>query len=142
MRERITRTQLYLQIAGLIALRGTCDRAQVGCVITQNNRIVSTGYNGPLPGQSPCAEVCDTTCSCERAVHAEANAVASAAKEGISLNGATLYCNYSPCTKCAELIIQSGITTVIYEKLYHSSSKALALLKDANVATAEIYYAK
>lgn len=115
---RPTRHETYLAIAEVISLRGTCQRAKVGCVITQDNRIVSTGYNGPL-GSVECN---DTNCNlkehCKHAVHAEANAIAFAAREGISLKGSTLYCLYSPCVDCARLIIQAGISKVVYREQY------------------------
>lgn len=118
MNERPTRHETYLSIAQIISFRGTCQRAKVGCVITQDNRIVATGYNGPL-GSIECNGVnCNLLEHCKNAVHAEANAIAFAAREGISLKNSTLYCLYSPCADCAKLIIQAGIIRVIYREQY------------------------
>lgn len=113
--ERITREDLNMNIALLISKRATCVRAQVGAVITRDGRIISTGYNGPIKNEPHCnPKDCDVSKSCTRAVHAEANAIYNATKQGTSLDGAELYCTYRPCQKCFEAIVQSGITTVYY----------------------------
>lgn len=114
VKERISRAELYTNIAQLMALRATCKRLNVGCVITsEDHRIISTGYNGPLAQDLHCT-TCDLSSSCQNAVHAEANAIASAAKHGISLKGANLYVTHSPCPTCTLLIIQSGIKSVTF----------------------------
>lgn len=115
---RPTRHETYLAIAQIISRRGTCKRAKVGCVITQDNRIVSTGYNGPIGSMECNSTHCNLNEHCKHAVHAEANAIAFAAREGISLKHATLYCLYSPCVDCARLIIQAGIIRVVYKNQY------------------------
>lgn len=130
--NRPSRDQLYIAIARLIATRGTCMRGKVGCVICRDSRIISTGYNGPPKGTLHCSpKICDIKVHCERAIHAEANAISFAAKEGISTNGATLYCTHSPCSNCAKLIIQAGILRVVYETLY--DDKGLNLLNEAGI---------
>lgn len=114
--NRPTRDQTYIAVAEVLSLRGMCRRGKVGSVITLGNRIVSTGYNGPI---GECIDsTCDISKPCEKAIHAEANAIAFAAKYGIALGGATLYCTTQPCRKCAELIFQCGIKKVVYEKAY------------------------
>ena len=113
--QRINRTQLHLHIASLVALRGQCGRAKVGAVLTMDNRIIATGYNGTLENSPDCIPGnCDITQPCKRAIHAEANIIAFCSKNGIATDGAVLYCTHSPCVKCAELIVQAGITKVIY----------------------------
>jgi dCMP deaminase len=116
--ERLNRNELNIGIAKLISQRGTCERLQVGCVITMDGRLISSGYNGPLPGENGCHGICDTTASCNRAVHAEANAIYAAARNGIALKGSTIYCTHSPCTDCVEAIVQSGIIEVVFEELF------------------------
>jgi len=137
MSERPERTELYLQIAKTIALRGTCKRAKCGVVITKNNRIVSTGYNGPL--QNHCT--CDLTQPCERAIHAERNAIAHAAKYGIALEGTIMYSTTAPCKDCAQMIIQAGIIQVYYLNDYRNR-EGLQLLAFNGITTTkeEIYY--
>lgn len=83
----------FIRIAKEVASRATCPRAAVGAVIVKDNRILSTGYNGAPAGQPHCEDVgCEIVDGhCHTAVHAESNAIAQAAKHGISVEGATLY---------------------------------------------------
>lgn len=126
---RLTLEEQYLQIAKIIALRGSCKRLQVGCVITVDNRIVSSGYNGPLKSEPACdyethkpdLTFCKTT-YCEKAVHAEANAIYAAAKRGIALNGGTIWCTHSPCRNCVEAIVQSGLRHIWFVELYRDET--------------------
>lgn len=138
--KRLTRAEIYINSALLVSMRGTCQRAQVGAVIVKNNRIISSGYNGPASGleSRECSGYCDTTKSCTNAIHAEANAIYFAAKMGISLEGSEIYCTHSPCLKCAEAILQSGITTVNYLKSYRASDEAIRLLRERLVSVNEI----
>lgn len=132
--ERIDRVELGLQMAELISKRGSCQRLQVGAVITLEGRIIATGYNGPLQSEYTCnANNCELNKSCERAVHAEANAIYFAARNGIALEGGILYCTYSPCTDCAEAIVQSGIKTVIFRKFFRDTLP-INRLKSAGVS--------
>lgn len=119
MIKRPDRESTYMDIALVISNRGTCGRAKVGCVITQDDRIVSTGYNGPPAGWHCEIRFCgDMTGTCTHAIHAEANAIVFAAKKRIALEGAKLYCLSSPCVGCAKLIIQAGIKTVLFRDPY------------------------
>lgn len=119
MYERPSREDTNMAIADLIAKRGTCGRAQVGCVITQDDRIVSTGYNGPPNGWHCEPRYCgDMKTTCTHAIHAEANAIVFAAKKGIALEGAKIFCLTAPCVGCARLIIQAGIKTVYFKTPY------------------------
>ncbi len=114
----------FLNIAKEVASRSTCPRASVGAVIVKDNRILSTGYNGALSGEPHCTEVgCLMESNhCERTIHAETNAVAQAAKFGVSVDGATLYCwsiRHSTgqpvdfCTKCSQVMKAAGIKEVV-----------------------------
>ena len=137
MNDRISRPELYMGVAELFAQRSTCDRLHVGVVIVNDHRIITTGYNGALKGSQHChPDICIIDAACRRAVHAEANAIAWAAKEGIALEGTTMYCTHSPCLKCAELIIQSGITQVTFKNQFRTNEGVL-LLKEHKVA---VYY--
>ena len=99
--ERPTMDMTLLATAFVMARRGTCSRAQVGCVVALDGRILSTGYNGTPRGMAHCehadAEPCATS------VHAEANAVAFAARHGVGLDGSVLYTTLSPCVVCAKV---------------------------------------
>lgn len=79
-----------------------------------------------------CKDKCDLRISCEHSIHAEANAIAFAAKVGIALEGSSLYCTTSPCIKCAELIIQSGIIKVFYTTRYRDIS-GISILEESLV---------
>jgi dCMP deaminase len=121
--ERINRNELNLRIAYLISQRATCQRLGVGAIITRDNRIVATGYNGPVKGSPHCSILgCDTSEHCQHAVHAEANAIYFAARYGVSLEGCTLYVTHSPCRKCAEAIVNAGIDSVIYDIQFRDTS--------------------
>lgn len=127
---------LYLDVARLFAEQATCERGHVGAVIVKDRRIISTGYNGAAPGQPHCSQVgCDLSlgdeAGCQRIIHAEANAIAWAARAGISVQGATIYSTHSPCPVCARLLVSAGIVTVIYEKDYRRGD--LAFLEDMGV---------
>ncbi len=122
----------FLKIAEDVAARSTCPRASVGAVIVKDNHILSTGYNGALPSESHCIEVgcLMKNNHCERTIHAETNAVAQAAKFGIKIDGATLYCwskrgdNGEPfegkigkpvanCIKCEQVMKAAGIIRIV-----------------------------
>lgn len=116
--------EYFADMAKLVSSRSTCDRLQVGCVIVDSsNRVLATGYNGSLPGQPHCTDV---GClleggSCVRTVHAEANAVAHAARAGVALEGSTAYVTHSPCVSCLKQLISAGVTRIIYAEPYRQS---------------------
>ena len=123
--KRLERDELYFGMTFLLAARGTCLRAKVGCVIVRDGRVVSTGYVGSPAGTPHCLDegcITDSTGSCIRTVHAEANAIAFAAKVGIKLEGSTLYCTHRPCLSCAKLIVNAGIKEVKYLSRYGSEA--------------------
>jgi dCMP deaminase len=130
-----------LNIAQVMSHRGTCARAQVGAVFALEGRVLSTGYNGAPAGLAHCVHVSeplDATVDrtndpgCVLAVHAEANAVAFAAKHGVSLAGATLYTTLSPCLACAQLLINVGVKRVVADLAYRRVD-GLELLRSAAV---------
>ena len=128
--DRIKRDEMFLAMAFVTSLRGTCNRLQVGSIIVKDNHVVSTGYNGTPPKVPHCQHEFDEPCSA--AVHSEANAIAFAARAGIKTEGATIYITSSPCNECAKLIISSGISRVVY--LYdYRDIKPLELLHQAGV---------
>lgn len=118
--SKIKWTDYFMRIKDTVALRATCDRGRSGCVITKNNHILTTGYVGSPPGMPECDEVGHELVNghCIRTIHAEQNAICQAAKFGIAIDGATLYCTMTPCRTCAMLIISSGIKHVVCEKHY------------------------
>lgn len=110
----------FMKIARQVASRGTCHRKHVGCVIVRDRAILATGYNGSIRGLPHCDEVGHMMENghCTRTVHSEANAVAQAARHGISLSGGELYVTASPCWTCFKLLINSGIRRIIYGEFY------------------------
>src|ERR1700722_15820723 len=110
----------FMEIAKVVSSRGTCNRAQVGCVLVKDNRIIATGYNGSLPSREHCDDTIHYLVDghCIRTNHAELNALATAAKNGISSDGAVAYLTITPCLTCARQLIASGILYIIYEKTY------------------------
>ena len=121
-----------MAVALLFSRRGSCERMQTGAVITKSNRIISTGYNGPPAFSRDCLKACRTDQPCQRAIHAEANAIYFAALNGISLKDATIYCTHSPCAKCAEAIIQAGISQVYFAEEYRDIT-GLEVLKQSGI---------
>lgn len=107
-----------LDMAVVAATRSTCARLHVGAVLARDGRVLSTGYNGAPAGRPHCAHRDDRPC--RTAVHAETNAVAFAARHGVTVEGATLYLTHSPCLGCAGLLINSGVAEVVYLEPYRS----------------------
>ena len=122
MTDRVTRDDVLMKTAELWALRSTCKKAN-GAVISKDGRIISIGYNGSPPGTPHCIDVgClpDREGGCIRTIHAELNAVAWAARIGVSTYGATVHCTTSPCLVCAKALIAAGIQEVVYRDLYRN----------------------
>ena len=111
----------FLNIAKEVATRSTCPRASVGAVIVKDNHILTTGYNGAAPGEPHCTDIgCPVEDGhCQRAIHAETNAIAQAARYGISVVGATLYywdslCRQAEaCIKCSQVMKAAGVVRVV-----------------------------
>jgi dCMP deaminase len=104
-----------LDIAEVMSRRATCALASVGVVIARDGRIISTGYNGAPAGMEHCHHdlAWGESEPCLISVHAEANALAYAARLGNSTDGGTLYSTHMPCINCAKLIVNSGIVRVV-----------------------------
>ncbi|MBD2006176.1 MULTISPECIES: deaminase [Cyanophyceae] len=133
--QRPTWDEYFLMLAKLAATRSTCLAFPVGAVIVKNKQVVATGYNGSPSGSAHCTtqgycypglSSCDASKAMpSRAVHAEANAIAQAAKHGISTDGASIYVTLEPCLSCLKLIISAGIYEVFYETPFNSGENIL-----------------
>jgi len=112
--------QYFMDIAKQVATRATCDRKHVGAVVVRDRTILSTGYNGSIRGMPHCDEVGHMMENghCVATVHAEANAILQAAKNGVRIEGATLYTTASPCWPCFKLIANSGCVRIVYGEFY------------------------
>jgi dCMP deaminase len=115
--------QYFLKLAMLASERATCPRMHCGCVIVKNKYVLSTGYNGSLPGAPHCEDVGCLIVDdhCVRTNHAEMNAICQAARHGVSLDGATAYVTNMPCTTCAKALAVAGIRRVVIFSDYHDS---------------------
>jgi dCMP deaminase len=109
-----------MDIARQVATRATCDRKHVGAVLVRDRTILSTGYNGSIRGMPHCDEVGHMMENghCVATVHAEANAILQAAKNGVRIDGATLYTTASPCWPCFKLVANSGCVRIVYGEFY------------------------
>jgi len=143
--RRPTWDEYFMEVANAIAKRATCNRGRSGCVIARDRTLLVTGYVGSPKGFPHCDDVGHqmkkvvhedghVTQHCVRTVHAEQNAICQAAKRGISIDGATLYCRMTPCRTCAMLIINSGIRRVVCEKRYHAGAESEEMFGQAGVA--------
>ncbi|MHA1214644.1 MAG: deoxycytidylate deaminase [Candidatus Hodarchaeales archaeon] len=110
----------FMNIAKQVATRSTCDRKSIGAVIVRDKTILSTGYNGSIRGLAHCDEVGHMMENnhCVRTVHAEANAIAQAAKNGVSVDKAEIYITASPCWTCFKLLVNAGINKIYYGEFY------------------------
>ncbi len=121
--SRISFDAYAMQICRTVALRATCRHRSQGAIIVKDRRIMATGYNGAPPGVRDCLE--RGFCSKEKGdecmaegLHGESNAIVSAARAGIKVKGATLYCIYSPCRTCCNMMRTAGVTVLIFEQVY------------------------
>jgi dCMP deaminase len=124
----------FMEIARTVATRATCPRASVGAVLTRDHRILTTGYNGAPRGVAHCDEAgCIMVHDhCQRATHAEANAIVQGALHGVGLAGATAYCTHEPCVNCTKLLISAGVERIVYAIAYPDAVASL-LLAEAGV---------
>ena len=109
-----------MDIAKQVSTRATCDRKHVGAVLVRDRTILSTGYNGSIRGLPHCDEVGHMMENghCVATVHAEAKAILQAAKNGVRIDGATLYTTASPCWPCFKLVANSGCMRIVFGEFY------------------------
>jgi dCMP deaminase len=115
--------EYFMNIAKVVSSRATCDRKLVGAVIVRDKTILSTGYNGSIRGMPHCSETGHMMEDghCVATIHAETNAVLQAAKNGVSIDGATVYVTASPCWSCFKMITNAGIKRIVYGEFYRDS---------------------
>lgn len=128
--ERPSRDEVLMDTARLVARRSTCSRLHVGAVAGKEGRSLVSGYNGAPAGVPHCSHTTDEPCKI--AVHAEANVIAYAARWGIQLEGAELFTTHSPCVSCCQLIVNSGVTRVVFGELFREAD-GLFLLQGAGI---------
>ncbi len=132
----------FIEMAELVSSRSTCIRRKIGAIIVKDKQVLSTGYNGSPRGLPHCSDVgclrdelgiaSGTRHEICRAVHAEQNAIVQCARHGAPTKTSTLYVNINPCKICAKLIINAGISRVVYKGEY-PDSEGIELLEEAGV---------
>jgi dCMP deaminase len=110
----------FIELARVVASRSTCDRLKVGVVLVRDRRILATGYNGSMPGSKHCSDVGHAMLDghCVRTVHAEVNALAHAARFGVSTEEAIAYATHSPCFQCYKTLASAGVKVIIFDETY------------------------
>jgi dCMP deaminase len=150
--ERPSWDEYFMLLAKLAASRSTCLAFPVGAVIVKDRQILATGYNGSPSGSVHCTaqgycypglSSCDASKTMpSRSVHAEANAIAQAAKHGIATDGASIYVTLEPCLSCLKLIISGGIREVFYETPFNKGESILvrdSFIEDGLVTLKQIH---
>jgi len=135
----------FIEMAHLVATWASCyqEKRKIGAVIVRNKRVLTTGYNGAPSGVQTCIERGEclrrvmgipsgTRQEVCYAIHAEQNAIIQAAKLGVSIEGATLYCTHQPCAVCAKMIVNAGIARVVYVEGYPDEF-AVRMLREGGV---------
>lgn len=119
-KNRVDWDDYFMNIGRVVASRSTCDRKFVGAVIVRDKTILSTGYNGSIRKLEHCDEAGHMMENdhCVATIHAEANAILQAAKNGVCIDGATIYTTASPCWPCFKMIANSGIRRICYAEFY------------------------
>lgn len=143
-RQRPSWDEYFLAIAELVGSRGTCDRGYAGTVIVKDKRLLATGYVGSPIGLPHCDEVGhemhtvtnpDGSVSrhCIRTAHSETNAIANAARFGVSIDGSTMYSKMVACYSCAKVVVNAGVKRFVALNDYHATKQTKDIFKKAGV---------
>tara|TARA_B000000475_G_scaffold258102_1_gene239888 strand:- start:42 stop:452 length:411 start_codon:yes stop_codon:yes gene_type:complete len=136
MSERLSWDEYFAKIVKVTAERSSCDRLHVGCLLVKDNRIVSQGYNGFLPG---CPHTSVVRNNHEQAtVHAEQNALCDCAKRGVSCAGSTAYVTHYPCIICLRLLLAAGIKEIKYLEDYKNDELVKVFANQLDVSIIKI----
>lgn len=143
-KERLSWEDYFMCQAILLASRSTCDRASVGTVLVKDKRIIATGYNGSVNGESHCDDkghlMVDNHCI--RTVHSEVNAVTQCARFGVETENAEVYVTHFPCLNCTKTLIQAGVSKINYLHDYRVDEYALQLLEQTDIKLNKIVLEK
>lgn len=121
MSSRVSWQEFFMRLATCYAQQSTCPRAQVGCVIVNNNRQIGAGFNGAVSGDEHCTEVedCAVDGHCLRSIHAEVNAILQALEYAPhKVRGSTAYITHFPCINCFKVLVQAGVSRIVYDNFY------------------------
>jgi dCMP deaminase len=135
-KDRLEWDEYFMSIALLASCRSPCQRLHVGSVIVKNNRLISMGYNGYIPGAPHISRVQDN--HEQSIIHSEINAITDCAKRGVSLEGAKIYITHYPCLNCFKSIASCGIKEVFYLDDYNNNPIVEELANDSNIIVKKI----
>ena len=136
MGTRPTWDEYFKEIVQITATRSPCERLHVGCLLVRDNRIISQGYNGFLPGLNHRSIVRDGH---EQAtVHAEQNCIADCASRGVSCNGCTVYVTHYPCIICCRLLLAAGCREIKYINDYRNDELVSYFVSEAGATIKKI----
>jgi len=131
LNKRLEWDEYFMAIALLVSKRSSCHRLHVGCILVQNNRIISSGYNGHLPNTKHRSVIRNN--HEQMTVHAEVNSIIDCAKRNVSTNNATAYITHFPCLNCYKSLISGGIKKIIYNENYKNDPLVNELSKELNI---------
>ena len=139
MRARANWDEYFMRIALEVSGRSTCARKYVGAVIVRDRNILSTGYTGSIAGLPHCDEVGHMMEGghCVATIHSEANAIIQAAKNGVNINGASIYTTASPCWNCFKLICNAGMRRVLFGEFYRDK-RIFSVAKELGVELVDL----
>lgn len=136
-KDRLKWDEYFMSIALLASCRSPCERLHVGSVIVKNNRIISMGYNGFIPGAPHISRVQDN--HEQSIIHSEINAITDCAKRGTSLDNAKIYVTHYPCPHCFRSIAASNIKEIIYLNDYNNSPIVEELARDSEIKIIKLF---
>ena len=142
-KKRADWDEYFMDIARVISSRSTCDRKFVGAVIVRDKTILSTGYNGSIRKLEHCDEVGHMMENdhCVATIHAEANAILQAAKNGVCIDNGTIYTTASPCWQCFKLIANAGIRRICFGEFYRDE-RIFKIAKQIGIELAKLEKSK
>jgi dCMP deaminase len=129
--NRVNWDEYFMSIAFLASCRSPCERLHVGSTIVKNNRLISMGYNGYIPGAPHISRIEDN--HEQSIIHSEINAITDCAKRGVSLEGAKIYITHYPCPNCFRCIAACGIKEIYYHDDYNNNSIVQDLASDSKI---------
>ena len=133
---RPTWEEYFKNIVNITATRSSCERLHVGCLLVRDNRIISQGYNGFLPG-APHESIVENNHE-QATVHAEQNAISDCAKRGVSCLGCIAYITHYPCINCFKIMAASGIKEIKYINDYKNDKNVIKLSNISNIMISKI----
>lgn len=129
---RLPWDKFFMRLAVDYSGQSTCPRAKVGCVLVHNNKQIGAGFNGAASGDEHCTEVkdCAVNGHCERSIHAEVNAILQGLEYAPQkVRGCTAYITHFPCINCYKVLIQAGVSRIIYKKKYGDDKAVKRMIK-------------